>query len=127
MVTINGTNLTDVLAVTFGGTDAEMYYWNSYGLSIIAFVGNGSSGEVSVTTPDGTASMPGFIYAAPPEISAFSPASAANGEAVTITGSGFIGATSVSFGGLTPSAGFQLDSDTQITATVDAAPQEMSA
>ena len=46
-----------------------------------------------------------------------SPASGAKvgGDSVTITGSGFTGATKVSFGGI--SAAMTVDSDTKITAT----------
>jgi hypothetical protein len=46
-----------------------------------------------------------------------SPANGAAGTAVTITGTGFTGATDVSFNG-SPAASFTVNSDTQITATV---------
>ncbi|MFZ0667991.1 MAG: IPT/TIG domain-containing protein [Acidimicrobiales bacterium] len=48
----------------------------------------------------------------------FGPAS--GGTTVTITGSGFTGATSVDFGPGAPAAGFTVDSDSQITATAPA-------
>ena len=47
------------------------------------------------------------------------PASAAVGDSVVITGSGFTGATAVKFG-VVPAIDFTVDSDTQITATVPA-------
>jgi subtilisin-like proprotein convertase family protein len=47
------------------------------------------------------------------------PASAAVGDSVVITGSGFTGATAVKFGAI-PAVSFTVDSDTQITATVPA-------
>jgi hypothetical protein len=53
---------------------------------------------------------------AQPTISGFSPTSGAAGSSVTITGSGFTGATSVRFGEL--SAVFTVNSATQITAVV---------
>jgi hypothetical protein len=51
-----------------------------------------------------------------PTISGFSPASGGVGSGVTITGTNFTGATSVRFNG--QSAGFTVNSSTQITATV---------
>jgi hypothetical protein len=52
-----------------------------------------------------------------PSITSFTPPSGPPGTTVTVTGSAFTGATSVSFGA-TPAASFTVDSDTQITATV---------
>ncbi|HEU4471975.1 MAG TPA: hypothetical protein VFR58_12865 [Flavisolibacter sp.] len=56
-------------------------------------------------------------FAAPPTVSNFSPASAASGMTITITGTNFTGATAVSFGG-TPAASFTVISASQITAVV---------
>ncbi len=50
-------------------------------------------------------------------ISSFSPTSGPVGTAVTVTGSGFTGATAVSFGAF-PATSFTVDSDTQITCVV---------
>ncbi|MBS0661073.1 MAG: S8 family serine peptidase [Verrucomicrobia bacterium] len=50
-------------------------------------------------------------------ISGFSPGSGSPGTPVTITGSGFTGATAVSFGGVA-ATGFTVDGDSQITTTV---------
>jgi streptogramin lyase len=52
-----------------------------------------------------------------PSISGFSPASGPVGSAVTITGSGFTGATAVAFNGTTATS-YTVNSDTKITATV---------
>ena len=54
----------------------------------------------------------------PPAITSFTPTVAGNGDNVTVTGSGFVGTTSVSFGG-TDAQSFTVDDDSQITATVD--------
>jgi hypothetical protein len=61
------------------------------------------------------------IVAAPPAISAVTPASgaAAGGTSVTISGNGFTGATAVTFDG-TAAASFSVNSDTSITATTPA-------
>ena len=53
------------------------------------------------------------------QITSFTPGSAGPGASVVITGSGFTGATSVTFGAA--AAAYHIDSDTQITATVPAA------
>jgi hypothetical protein len=53
-----------------------------------------------------------------PTLTGFGPGSGRAGDAVTITGSGFDIATSVRFG--SAAASYQIDSDTQITATVPA-------
>ncbi len=56
--------------------------------------------------------------ALPPTITAFNPPSGPVGQAVTITGTNFTGATAVKFNGT--SASFTVNSSTQITATVPA-------
>ena len=56
--------------------------------------------------------------AAGPVVSSFSPASGTIGTSVTVTGSGFTGATAVKFGGA--AGAFTVNSDTKITATVPA-------
>lgn len=53
----------------------------------------------------------------PPTITSFSPASGPVGTSVTVTGTGFTGATGVSFNG-TAATGFTVDSDTQISVSV---------
>jgi len=60
-VTITGTNLTGVTAVSFGGMAASSFLVNS-STNITAVVGAGASGNVSVTTSGGIASLAGFIY-----------------------------------------------------------------
>ncbi|HEV3450843.1 MAG TPA: IPT/TIG domain-containing protein, partial [Acidimicrobiia bacterium] len=78
--------------------------------------------DVTVTTPAGTSpagSQDRFSYQAPaPSVGSLNPTSGpqGGGTQVTITGSGFTGATAVNFG---PNAasGFTVNSDTQVTAT----------
>ncbi|HEY0054013.1 MAG TPA: IPT/TIG domain-containing protein [Pedobacter sp.] len=114
-VTITGTNLGGATSVSFGGTAATSFTVNSS--TIIATVGTGTSGNVSVTTVGGTANLGGFSFIPAPTITSFTPSSAAIGTQVTITGTNLSGVTSVSFGG-TAASSFTVNSSTSITATV---------
>lgn len=117
-VTITGTNLSGATAVSFGGVAASTFTKTS-ATNIIATVATGASGSISVTTPNGTATKTGFTYNALPVISSFAPSTGGAGTKVVITGTGFTGATVVSFGGV-PASAFTVNSATTITATVAA-------
>src|SRR5207247_5190740 len=84
---------------------------------IIAVVGAGKSGDVSVTTPLGTVKLSGFVYIGPPTITSFTPTTSGTGATVIIKGTNFTGATSVSFGGVAARS-FNVNSDSIITAIV---------
>ena len=58
-VTITGTNFTGATAVTFGGEDAS-WFEVANATTIKAVVGAGASGDVTVTTPLGSAKLGGF-------------------------------------------------------------------
>ena len=62
-VTITGTNFTGATAVSFGGTAATSFS-EVNSTTITAVVGSGTTGSVSVTNPDGTATLTGFTYLA---------------------------------------------------------------
>ena len=124
-MTITGSGFTGTAAVTFGGTAATSFTVNS-DTSITAVTPGGPAGavDVAVARPDGSASLPnGFTYTAvaPPVITSVAPNTGpeAGGTSVTITGTGFTGATAVTFGG-TAAASFTVVSDTSITATTPA-------
>jgi hypothetical protein len=119
-VTITGTSLTGTSAVKFGGVTASSFVVVS-STRLTAIVGAGASGSVSVDAYGGTGALGGFTYVPvpAPTITAISPASAATGATVTITGTNFTGVTTVSFGG-TPAASFSVASPTTISAVVGA-------
>ncbi len=115
-VTLTGSNFTGATVVQFGGVPAASFVVNS-ATSITAVVGTGASGPVSVTTPGGTGTLAGFSFIPKPVISAFTPATAASGTTVTLTGTAFTGATAVRFGGVNATS-FTVNSATSITAVV---------
>ncbi len=115
-IAIKGTYLTGATAVSFGGTPAASFTVDSP-TNITAVIADGSSGIVSVTTPYGTSSLPGFTYYPPPVITSFTPTEGDQGTVVTITGTGLSGASSVLVGGV-PVASFTVQSATTITAVI---------
>jgi uncharacterized surface protein with fasciclin (FAS1) repeats len=121
-VTISGTNLTGATAVSFGGVAAASYVVVN-ATTITAVVGTGATGDVSVTTPNGTATLAGFTYNAPPPpaptITSFTPTTVGTGGTVTITGTNFTGASAVKFGN-TAATSYTVVNATTITAIVGA-------
>ena len=122
-VSITGTGFTGATAVAFNTTNATTYTVNS-NTSINATVPSGATtGLISVTTPNGTGqSASNFTVTGggggnPPTVTSFTPTSGPVGTNVSITGTGFTGATAVTFNG-TPSATFSVNSGTSITARV---------
>jgi len=77
---------------------------------------SGTTGHVTVTTPSHTLTS-SQAFKVLPAITSFTPTSGPVGRKVTIIGSGFIGATKVTFGGV-KAISFTVNSGTQITATV---------
>jgi hypothetical protein len=120
-VTITGTNLSQATSVSFGSVTASFFTVTSP-TTIIATVGAGASGSVSVTTPGGTASLEGFTFNSgppAPTISSFTPTSGGTGATITITGTNFTGATAVSFGAV-PASSFIVINANTISAVVGA-------
>lgn len=119
-VTIKGDAFTGATAVSFGATTAAFTVNNDTSITATAPSAPAGTIDVTVTTPGGTSATTAsdsFTYVAAPVVTGLSPADGpcTGGTAVTISGSGFTGATSVSFGG--NPAGFTVDGDTSITAT----------
>jgi large repetitive protein len=120
-VTITGANFTGASGVYFGGTYALFTVNSDTSITATSPVGEGpDSVDVTVTTIGGTsATSPAdqFTYLAAPTVTSFTPSSGPVGTNVSITGSGFTGATAVTFNG-TASASVTVNSDTSINATV---------
>ena len=119
-VTITGTGFTDATAVAFNGASAG-YTVNSSTAISTSVPAAATSGTISVSTNSATGTSPTAFAVSlpPPSITGFSPASGAVGTAVTITGTGFTGATAVAFNGI--AAGFTVNSATSIGTSVPAA------
>ena len=127
-VTITGTHFTGTTFVGFGGIAASAFTVNS-DTSITASVPlslTAGPATIQVMTLNGSAtSATQFNVTVPPPpppavptVTGFAPVSASIGSSVTISGSGFIGATAVSFNGVP--ATFTVLNNTTIQATVPA-------
>ena len=114
-ITITGTHFTGTTAVSFGGTAGNTITVVNDNTITVKVGNSGASGDVAVTTPGGTATKSGFTFIHGPEITSFSPTSAAEGGVVVITGFNLSIVTSVKFGNVNAFS-FTIDSETQITA-----------
>jgi hypothetical protein len=104
-VTITGTGLSGATAVNFGSTaGSSMVVNSSTSITVVSPAEGPGTVDVTVVTPGGTTptvTADQFTYHYPvPVISAMTPnvGKPSGGDSVTITGSGFTGATTVSFG-----------------------------
>lgn len=134
-ITISGHTFTPTTAISFNGTAQPTYtIVNDTTITTTIPVG-ASSGYVSLTTPDGTATFTGFGIVAPPVISGsgVAPITGAGGTLMALTGSGFTSAGSaldgygtVSFvkvgGGQTLAASRTIFNDTQMSIVVPSLP-----
>lgn len=114
-VEILGNGLAGTSAVKFGGGTASFTVVSDNYMTAVVPAG-GTAGFVTVTTPSGTLTS-SKKFDVVPVISAISPASGPVATEVTITGSGFTGATKVTFGGLKATS-YSVNSGTMITAAV---------
>ncbi|MEM7153981.1 MAG: IPT/TIG domain-containing protein [Myxococcota bacterium] len=117
-VTLTGSNFDGTLVVQFNGTGALFTVTDSTSISTTVPEG-ATNGPISVTTAGGTDPSPSDFTvdsSEAPTIDSFTPTSDAPGQRVTVTGSGFTGATKVKFNGT--NAAFTTQSDTRLVATV---------
>ncbi len=124
VVTLTGTGFTGATVVSFGGVaGTALAVTNDTTLTVTAPAGAAGTVDVLVTTPLGQsviASGAKYTYGATvPSITSLSPTAGASGTVVTITGTGFLGATSVTFGG-TAGTSLTVTSNTSITVTAPA-------
>ncbi len=115
-VTFTGTGFTPGMAVQFGVLSATNVQVASP-TSMTASSPAAPAGAVALklSTPGGSVSVGNFTYQQPtPHLTALTPPNGTAGTLVTIAGTGFAGATGVTFGGTT--ASFTAISDTQLTA-----------
>src|SRR5205807_1143892 len=110
-VTLTGTGFTGATGVSFNSTAATTFTVNS-DTQISATVPTGAtSGKITVTNAAGTGtSATSFLVNSAPLISSFAPTSGPTGTSVTLTGTGFTGATGVSFNS-TAATTFTVNSD----------------
>ncbi|MDP9042825.1 MAG: FG-GAP-like repeat-containing protein [Bacteroidota bacterium] len=87
-IQISGTNFTGVTSVSFGMVAAASFSIPS-DTSISAVLGTGASGDVSVSSSNGNASLSGFAYGGKPVILSFTPSSDTIGATITINGINF--------------------------------------
>jgi hypothetical protein len=124
IVTLTGQNLAGITAISFGGTPAQSFRIYSDSVVYIT-VGAGSTGTLVANGNNGTDSLPGFYYIAPPppppviSITGFTPATGTTGTTVSITGTHLTAVRSVKFGG-TPATSYSTISDSLILAVVGA-------
>jgi Autotransporter beta-domain/IPT/TIG domain len=120
VVTITGANFTGASGVSIGGVPVTFTLVSATAINATTAAHAAGAVDVVVTTPNGTGTGSGlFTYVAPaaPSVTAIAPATGATagGTAVTITGTSFIGATSITIGGV--AAPFAVVNATTITAT----------
>ncbi len=123
--TILGSGFTPSSTVTFGQTSAPATFLSSEMLMVVSPPGAGLV-HVVVHNPgasSSTSTADQFFYGSPPTVGALSVdrGPATGGTSVTVTGTGFTGATHVAFGGL-PASSFSVLSDTEIQASAPARP-----
>jgi RNA polymerase sigma factor (sigma-70 family) len=116
-VTISGVQFTGARSVMFNGTSASFTVTSDSEISALLPAG-ATTGLVTVTTKKAVATSAGDFTVAvrAPAIASLSPMGEAVGAWVTISGSGFSGASAVSFNGAP--ATFTVNSDSQIRARV---------
>ncbi|MBZ5855479.1 IPT/TIG domain-containing protein [Flavihumibacter profundi] len=121
IIGIKGQYFSQVTSVLIGGIPAQHFNIISDD-SIVAIIGNGNSGNISLSNPGGEDSLGGFSFIPyqAPVINYFNPPVAYPGDLVTISGQNFIDISNVSFGGIDAES-FTVESPTTIVAKPGAA------
>ena len=117
-VTLSGSAFGGASKVGFNGVAATFSVNSATQISTTVPTG-ATTGPITIVTPYGTAtSTADFTVIPTPTLTRFTPASGPVGGSVTLTGTGFSGATAVDFNGAY--AQFTVNSATQISTTVPA-------
>jgi hypothetical protein len=119
-VTITGSGFAAATAVSFNGTAATSFTItndSSIDAVVPSSAGN-NSGTISVTNEDSSVTSAGSFTYNVPTITSFNNNNGNPGQAVTLTGTNFTGATSVKLGGVT--ASFSVTNSTTISTSVPA-------
>jgi hypothetical protein len=119
-ITITGTGFVSGATVKIGVNSATgVVFGSATSLTVVTPSGTGAQ-SVVVTNPDTQSSNTNinFTYEAAPTISSFTPTTGVIGTSVTINGTNFIGANSVSFGGVAATSYNVNSGGTQITAVI---------
>jgi hypothetical protein len=117
-VKINGSGFTGATEVKFNGVNSQ-FKVDSFATISATVPAGATTGPISVITPSGMAMSNTNFEVLPkalPRIDSFTPESGLVGTTVKISGFSFTGTTGVKINGV--NAGFSIDSDTLITATV---------
>jgi uncharacterized repeat protein (TIGR03803 family) len=115
-VQVLGQGFTGTTSVTFGSATATSFSVVSDTYLTAVVPGQATTGPVTITRPSGTLTS-NRQFLVTPVISSISPTNGPIGTVVTITGTGLLGATQVTFGGV-KATNFTVVSSTEITATV---------
>lgn len=115
-VTIKGLGFTGITSVSFGNMNATSFQVDNDS-TITAVVGNGASGNITVSGNGKTAFRPGFTFFTKPVLQSFSPASGYGGSEVLLNGTNMEEVRKVRFGGV-PADTFFIISNTQVRAIV---------
>ncbi len=115
-VTINGNGFAAGDAVYFNGVASGSVNVTSASHLTATVPATASSGPIKVTASGGSSATSSTSFLVIPSITSFSPSSGTPGTTVTINGSGFTGASRVTFSGT--AASFSVVSANQIKATV---------
>ncbi|MEV8254482.1 IPT/TIG domain-containing protein [Rhodoglobus sp. NPDC076762] len=121
-VTIIGTGFTGATGVTFDGDDGTSFtVVSDTEITVTTPAGSQGTAAVVVEHPNGDADGGDFTYLAAPIITGIAPVAGptSGGTSVTLTGTGFTGATGVTFDG-DAGTSFTVVSDTEITVTTPA-------
>ena len=123
-VRIQGTGFYGATSVLLNGGAIDNLVINGDTEIVLNTKSTNTSGNFTVTTPNGTATSSTFTVTAPvsvPTITSFTPTSGRSATKIVITGTGFTGVTSVFLQGGTYTNRFTINSGTQITLTTDVA------